>query len=190
MDSWAAQPTVDDETIRAKTGRGWDAWAEAIDAGPGRGAGHTAIAAWVAEQGVDAWWAQNVTVGYERIRGLRLPGQMPDGTFTISRVRTIEATADEIRAVVLDDDARARLLGEVATTLRSKPAAKNLRFDASIGGASVGIVAFAADPVGQRTRLGVTHEKLPTPEEAERWKAHWAAWLEGLDPRAFASPTI
>ncbi|WP_221586209.1 hypothetical protein [Microbacterium sp. G2-8] len=180
MSEWVAEPTVDDDTIRAKTGREWDAWAEAIDAGPGRGAGHTAIAAWVVEQGVDAWWAQNVTVGYERIRGLRLPGQMPDGTFTISRGRTVERSVEAIRALLLDDETRGAALGDIETTLRSKPAAKNLRFAARQGGDDIGIVAFAADPVGERAKLTVTHEKIATPEDGERWKTHWAAWLDAL----------
>lgn len=180
MGEWAADPTVDDDTIRAKTGRIWDDWAEAIDAGPGRHAGHMAIAAWVVEQGVDAWWAQNVTVGYERIRGLRLPGQMPDGTFTISRGRTIDLSVDEVRAMLLDDEARATALGDIETTLRSKAEAKNLRFAARQGGDDVGIVAFTADPAGERTKLTVTHERIATPEDGERWKAHWAAWFDGM----------
>ncbi|WP_345751401.1 hypothetical protein [Microbacterium rhizophilus] len=178
---WAARPLVDDDTIRASTGRGWDDWAAAIDDGPGAGAGHTAIARWlVADQGVDAWWAQNVTVGYERIRGLRLPGQMPDGTFSVQRSRTVDREADGIRSALLDDAARADLLDGLDTALRSRATSKGLRFAVTEGGHDAGVVMFTCEPAGERTKLGVTHEKLVGPDEAERWKAHWADWLAAL----------
>src|SRR5699024_36581 len=86
--AWVSQPEASEAAIRENTGRGWDEWVALIDAGPGREAGHTAIATWVRdEHGVGPWWAQSVTVGYERITGIRLPGEMTDGTFTISRTR-------------------------------------------------------------------------------------------------------
>lgn len=178
---WVAQPPIDDVRLTESTGRGWDEWTGLVDAGPGPDAGHTAIARWLVNaHGVDAWWAQGITVGYERIRGLRLPGQMPDGTFSVSRSRTLGIPDAELRAVLLDDDRRAELLGEVTTRLASKPDAKSLRFRVRSSGQDAGVVAFAFARAGERTKLTVTHEKLPSPEEAERWKSHWSAWLEGL----------
>ena len=42
---------------------------------------HTEIAAMVNKTWkVDGWWSQTVTVGYERIKGLRARGQRRDGT--------------------------------------------------------------------------------------------------------------
>lgn len=179
--TWIAQPTVDDATVTASTGRGWDEWVALIDAGPGPEAGHTAIARWLVDaHAVDAWWAQSVTVGYERIRGLRLPGQMPDGTFSVSRSRRLRVHAETLRDALLDDALRRELLGEVETELLSRPTAKNLRFRVTHEGVETGIVAFTAEDAGDGTRLTVTHEKLPTPEEAEWWKAHWAEWLDGV----------
>ena len=37
---------------------------------------------------VPGWWAQTVTVGYERIKGLRAVGQRRDGTFEANKSRT------------------------------------------------------------------------------------------------------
>lgn len=180
---WAAEPEHTDERITAATGRGWDAWVAAIDVGPGRDAGHTAIATWVREdQGIDGWWAQSVTVGYERITGLRLPGQMPDGTFTVSRSRTLDLDPADFREVLLDDAARADLIPGPTTTLRSKPTAKALRFtvsDAETGDAA-GTALFSLEPVKDRIRLTVSHEKLPSLQAGEIWKAFWADWLDDL----------
>lgn len=173
----SAKPDVDDATVTASTGRGWDDWVSLIDAGPGREAGHTAIATWLREaHGVDAWWAQAVTVGYERLTGIRRPGQMPDGTFSVSRTRTLTLDVDAFRARLLDDAERRELLG-LATTLRSKPGAKSLRFALDDG---PGIVAFACDPAGERTRLTVTHERLPDEQAAADWKQRWADWIAAI----------
>lgn len=180
---WAAQPTVSDARVRENTGRAWDAWVEVIDAGPGRAAGHAEIAAWLRDdQGVGGWWAQTVTVGYERITGVRLPGQMPDGTFSVSRSRTLDLDADELRAAFLDDDDRAVLFSGIVGALRSRPTAKTLRFAVADGasGADVGVVSLAVDRAKGRTRLTVTHAGLPTFDAGEAWKEYWRGWLDAL----------
>lgn len=178
---WAAEPQHPDAQVREKTGRGWNDWVVAIDAGPGRDVGHTAIADWVREQGVDAWWAQSVTVGYERITGLRLPGQMPDGTFSVSRSRVVALQPDEVRELIMDDRGRADLLPGFTLELLSKPTVKAPRFAFHAGDESIGRVAFAMDAAsGDRTNLTVTHSLLPTPDEAEHWKAYWREWLDAL----------
>lgn len=178
---WVAAPDASDALVTEKTGRSWDEWVALIDAGPGRDAGHTAIATWLRDaHGVDAWWAQGVTVGYERITGIRLPGQMPDGTFSVSRSRTLPGERDALRTRLLDDETRAVLLPDVTTMLRSAPTAKQLRFDISENGADVGILAFSVDEAKAGVKVVVTHEKLTSPEDAERWKQHWADWLARL----------
>ncbi|TDE89656.1 DUF4287 domain-containing protein [Occultella glacieicola] len=181
MTDWVAQPGHDDDLVRSNTGHGWDEWVRLLDAGPGRAAGHTEQARWVREEhGVDGWWAQSVVVGYERIVGIRLPGQMPDGTFTVSRSRILDMDADTWRARLLDDATRAALFEPLGTTLRSKPEARSLRFDLADGDTSLGVVAVALDPLAERVRLTITHEKLADPGAAERWKDHWSAWIGGL----------
>ena len=37
------------------------------------------------------WWCQTVTVGYERIKGLRVVGQRRDGGFEASKSKTFTA---------------------------------------------------------------------------------------------------
>lgn len=181
--SWVAHPEHTDEAVRRETGRGWNEWVAAIDAGPGRNAGHTAIAAWVRDdQGIDAWWAQGVTVGYERITGIRLPGQMPDGTFTVSRSRTMDIDIAQFRAALWDDQARSDLLPGFAVTPRSRAGTKAPRFALAGGqdGQDLGVVQFAIETLRGRVKIVVTHEKLPTPTEAEAWKEFWADWLVAL----------
>ncbi|MDJ0335748.1 hypothetical protein QMG83_10980 [Salinibacterium sp. G-O1] len=181
--TWLAQPMQTTEVITASTDRDWDDWVALIEAGPGREAGHTAIAAWLRdEHAVDPWWAQAVTIGFERITGLRLPGQMKDGTFTVSRTRLLPADATDLRALLLDDADRAELLPGYELTLRSKPESKSLRFTFAQDAEPLGVVMFAFDPAPkQRIRLTVTHEKLDSIDLGEHWKEFWSEWLDGVE---------
>ena len=181
---WVAEPESSDEVIKAKTGRGWDEWVALIDAGPGRDAGHTAIATWLREaHDVHPWWAQGVTVGYERITGIRLPGQMPDGTFTVSRSRTLPGSVAAMRALLLDDGARAGLLPRLRSRLRSSPTAKQLRFDLvdDASGDGAGVLAVSVDEAKSGVKLVVTHERLPSVGAADVWKAFWGDWIADLE---------
>jgi hypothetical protein len=175
---WASEPEMADVTLREATGRGWDEWCDIIDAWPGRAEGHTAIATYVREEhGVDGWWAQTVTVGYERITGLRLPHQQPDGTFSAGKSRTVTADAELLREMLLDGDDRADLFPGLETELRSRPSSKVLRIGIGPGTAQI---ALDTQDDG-RVKITIAHDKLPTPEAVEEWKDYWSDWLEAVD---------
>src|SRR5262245_2781196 len=68
----AALAGMKDDVISAKTGRTWQQWVRTLDTDGAAAMPHRAIAALVHEKyDVGDWWAQSVTVGYERIKGLR-----------------------------------------------------------------------------------------------------------------------
>lgn len=175
---WVADPELGDDALRDATGRGWDEWCDVVDAWPGHGDGHAAVAAHLqAEHGVDGWWAQTITVGWERITGRRLPNQMADGTFTASRSRTVTVDAVAVRAALLDDDERAELFPGLPTELRSKPTTKALRVRVGPG---VAVIDLRPRADG-RVTVTVAHEKLPSVDDVAEWKAWWGDWLDALD---------
>lgn len=179
--TWASEPDLSDESIRDRTGRGWDDWCETIDAWPGNAGGHTAIASFLRDDhGVDGWSAQAVTVGYERITGRRLPYEQPDGTFTASRSRTIALAPELLREMLLDDDGRRDLFPGHETELRSRRTAKSIRLGLGPGTALISLESAA----GGRTTVAVAHEKLPSFDDVEEWKFYWGEWLEAIDPAA------
>lgn len=175
---WVSPPEQSDEVIRERTGRGWDEWRALIDGWPGHERGHTAIAAWLRdEHQVDGWWAQAVTVGWERITGRRRPGQMADGTFTANKSATVTTDVDALRELLLDDDARAVLFPGIATELRSRPTSKNPRL-----GMPEGIVEIDIAPKADgRATITVAHTKLTSADDVARWKEFWSDWLVALD---------
>jgi hypothetical protein len=81
---------VGDEAVLAATGKRPDEWFGMLDERNATSWRHADIAAWlVRDQGVEPWWSQNLTVRYEQERGMRAPGQMADGTFSVSASRTL-----------------------------------------------------------------------------------------------------
>lgn len=173
---WVHEPPHSDAVIRRRTGRGWDDWRQIIDAWPGRADGHAAIARHlVADHGVDEWWAQGVTVGYERITGKRAANQRGDGSFEASVSRTLTGDLQWLRVALLEDSAREDLLGGMASELRSKATSKAIRV-----GVESTVVQFAFYPVKDRVRLTVTHTRLPGAEEVTAWKGYWGDWLDAI----------
>src|SRR2546427_13299747 len=74
-----------DAVIKERTGCTWERWVKALDHAQAYTWTHREIAKYVHEKyKVPGWWTQAVTVGYERIKGLRAVGQRRDGSFEAS----------------------------------------------------------------------------------------------------------
>ena len=174
----AAEPELGDEAVRAATGRDWDQWCDVIDAWEGRDRGHSAIVAHLHEaHGVEGWWAQTVSVGYERITGRRMPHQRQDGTFTVNKSRTLTTDPSALRDLLLREDDRADLFPGLETELRSRPTSKNVRLRVGPG-----VAEFAMAPLDDgRVRITIAHERLPSADDVEEWRAYWGDWLEAVD---------
>jgi len=188
---WVSEPEMSDETLVARTGRGHDEWADIIEAWASETGGdhsdHTAVAAYLHESfdELDGWWAQAVTVGYERITGLRLPYQRADGSFACSKSRTVAVDAEVLRKMLLSDEHRADLFPGQSTELRSKPTTKALRI--AIGPEDA-VAVFGIDDVGGgRSKISVQHERLPSCDSVEQWKFYWSDWFDAIAGSADAS---
>jgi len=82
---YAAVAGMSDEKVKGKTGCNWEKWVYALDRRGAQEMSHREIAALVSEKyKVTDWWSQMVTVGYERIKGLRARGQRRDNGFRLS----------------------------------------------------------------------------------------------------------
>jgi hypothetical protein len=95
-------PSMSNEAVAAKTGKTWNEWFKLLDQANAMTLGHRHIAALLREKHeLPGWWSQNVTVEYERSRGLRERHQVSDGySVTVTRIfptsvsRLYSATAD------------------------------------------------------------------------------------------------
>ncbi len=178
---WVSQPEMSDEALVEATGRTHDEWADIIDARWGDDYDHPTVARELEQQfdRVNGWWAQTITVGYERITGRRLPYQRSDGLFACSKSKTVAVDADVLRKMLLSDEHRADLFPDHETELRSKPTTKALRLAIGPEGA---VAIFGLDDLGRgRTKVAVQHEKLPTYDSVEEWRFYWSEWLDAID---------
>ena len=83
---------MSDEKLKEKTGCTWEKWVFALDYVNAHQWPHSEIAEYVSEKyKIPGWWSQMVTVGYERIRGLREKGQRRSGSWEASKSKTMNA---------------------------------------------------------------------------------------------------
>ncbi|MCJ2555437.1 MAG: SRPBCC domain-containing protein [Candidatus Thermoplasmatota archaeon] len=97
---------IGEESVKAKTGRGWEEWFSLFNAWGAADKGHAPPppARHLEEAyGLGGWWAQTVTVEHERVRGLREVGQRGD-EFVATAQRTIRASPEAAYAVLTEPD--------------------------------------------------------------------------------------
>lgn len=178
--AWVSEPETSDAALVEATGKTHDEWADIIDARWGDDFDHAAVARHLEEEfdEINGWWAQTITVGYERITGRRLPYQRADGTFSCSKSRTVAVEPEIVRKLLLSDEHRADLFPGQATELRSKPTTKALRI--AIGPKDA-VAIFGIDDLGDgRSKISVQHERLPTYESVDEWKFYWSDWFDAI----------
>ena len=139
---------------------------------------HKEIARWLAEEhGVGGWWAQSVTVGYERARGGARGRQHPDGLHDHGVEDGGGAGRAALRRVRRRASARALAARRRAARAHGdRP--KSARYDWDDGATRV-IVGFEAKGDGKST-VALAHERLPDADEAEQMKAWWRERLGEL----------
>lgn len=178
----AAKPVLatSDETIRERTGRGWEEWFDLLDEWGAADKPHRETARWVADQlGVVplAWNAQAVVGSYERARLGRAVGQHDDG-FTVSVSRTVAVGAERLYDAVVDPAQRAAWLPDGKLTERTATRPSSARFDWDGGPSRVHLVFDVRD--AGRSRVTVSHVRLADADVAASMKAFWRERLDGL----------
>lgn len=171
---------VSDERVRLATGRGRDHWFELLDASGAAEWKHPKIASFLKEQGIADWWCQGITVAYEQSRGLRLPGQRPDGTFDANASKTLPTTLTDAWHFLYDDAERAAWLGE-EWPVTGATEGKSIRI-AGPDDTKVTVNFFVASKVEAtpKLRVQVQHSKLESQERAEEAKRFWQEALTRL----------
>lgn len=161
------------------TGRPYREWFAELDEWGATAREHKEIAAWLmSEQGVSGWWAQNITVEYERARGLRAVGQGRDGLFRVNATKTVGVPVEDLYAAVTDAVRRDEWLPGVYLNERTATPHRTARYDWGDGSTRV-IVGFETKS-GGKSVVAISHERLPDSETAATMKAFWRERLSGL----------
>ena len=167
-----------DAAVAAKTGRTWRQWVDALDADGAASMAHRDIAAMVhGTHQVDDWWAQTVTVGYERIKGLRERGQRRNGTYEATKSRTFNVPVAALFDAWADRAARRRWLDGVEPVVRTATKPKSMRLRWPDG--TLVAVGFMAKARG-KSAVAVAHMQLPDRAASAKSRAYWAERLDAL----------
>jgi hypothetical protein len=168
-----------DAILKEKTGCTWERWVKALDHVKAYTWPHREIARHVQEKyKVPGWWAQTVTVGYERIKGLRAVGQRRDGSFEANKSKTFAVPLAKLYAAFHDARTRARWLPGVDLTVRAATREKSMRITWPD---KTSVVVGFSGKGGGKCQVALTHEKLPDRDSATRVKQYWAERLGALE---------
>ena len=169
---------MSDAKIREKTGCTWERWVRALDHHGAAKMSHREIAGLVSTKyKTGPWWTQAVTVGYERIKGLRARGQGRDGSYEASKSRTFPVPVRALFDAWADAGTRRRWLKGERIRIRTAKPPKSLRLDWTDG--SIIAVGFTARGDSKST-AAIEHAKLPDRQTAERLKKYWSDRLDEL----------
>ncbi len=169
---WARLAGMSDAKVRERTGRSWAEWVAVLDAVDAHKMSHRDIARHVRDTyaQINSWWSQTITVGYERIRGLREVGQRRDGAYEANKSRTFATGVSSLYRMFSDARRRKKWLPEGVTGVRAAIADKSLRVDWHDGTR----VAFFFVPRGPgKSSVSVQHARLQSKADIARMKGFW-----------------
>ncbi len=192
--SASASGAVSDAKVRARTGHGLDHWFEVLDRFGAAQKGHTAAARHLAkDHGVDGWYAQGITVSFERARGLRAANQRMSGYYEVSISRVVNAPLERVAEALARPAERAAWLrgcdpaiekglreaqsGEGARTVRIR-AGKDAHLRYPADGKTIEIVVLAKP--GGRASIVAAVTKIRSASAMEAQRAAWRRAFEGL----------
>jgi len=169
---------MSDEKLKEKTGCTWERWVWALDQVNAQAWPHGEIARYVHEKyKVPGWWSQTVTVGYERIRGLRARGQRRSGSWEASKSKTIGAAAGTIFKSFKQPKLRSAWLPDNKAVLRTSVPNKSLRLTWEDG---TSVEVYLVPKGRSKAVVTIQHTKLASRDAADRMKAFWAKHLDVL----------
>ena len=167
---------MSDASVSKRTGRTWAQWVGELDRARAAEKPHREIAEHVSSLGTPDWWSQMVTVGYERIRGLRDRGQRRGGDYEATKSRTFNVPVEKLFNAFANARIRRRWL-PVQVTVRSATPHKYMRIrwsdDTPV---QVGFTSKGS----AKSAVALAHQKLPDRSAADAMKKAWSEHLDQL----------
>lgn len=178
---YAGLAGMSDATIKARTGCTWEKWVYVLDKAGAHQWEHKEIAEYVNRKyKTGDWWTQSVTVGYERIKGLRDKGQRRGGSYEASKSKTVAVPLSRLYRAWHDARKRKQWLPEPKLVIRTAQEGRSLRITWPDG---TSVECWFTAKGDAKSSVQVTQTKLPTREAVAERKAYWAERLDALAAR-------
>lgn len=170
-----AVKSTSEEAVMKATGKVWDEWMTLLEQRGAAKLNHTQIAALLHEEyDVAAWWAQTITVEYERMIGRREVGQSCTGTYQASASKTLPGTMEAVYMAWQDHMKGKDNLNDVPyeqapTTSETE---KWRYWRVALVDGSKPVVTITQKAEG-KVHLAVNHDKLNDTDAVAAWKIYW-----------------
>ena len=169
-------PSISDEKVKAATGRGWMGWFIILNKAGAGAMAHKDIALMLHKKGAPNWWAQMITVEFERSRGGRKKHEKADG-FSVSVTKVMPVDLAVLFAATTDPKSRAKWFPKGPFEETSKTKDKYWRGkwkkDARL---EVGFYAKAAG----KSQIALQVNKLADADAVENERAAWKKAFDKL----------
>ncbi len=172
------KPSISNESVVKATGKNWKQWFALLKKDKAQTMPHKEIAKLAADYGAGMWWAQMVTVEFERVHGLREVHQKCDGTFAASGSITIAVPLESLYQAWANEKQREKWLPAAPIHIRKANLNKSLRITWDGGPSSVTVNFYSKSYA--KSQVTVDHEKLKNNTEVTRKKAYWKKSLQAL----------
>ena len=169
---------MSDAAVKAKTGRTWKQWVSVLDAADAHTLSHRDIARHLAEDhGVAAWWSQMVTVGYERLRGLRDVGQRRGGGYDVNKSKTLPVPVSRLYRAFRDVRQRRRWMDADGVEVTSATPDKVVHMRWPDG---TRVSANFTAKAKEKSTVAVQHRQLASKAAADEVREAWTVRLAEL----------
>jgi len=170
--------SISEEKVKEATGRGWMGWFVILNLMDAASKPHKAVAKELKEKyGAPSWWAQMITVEYERARGGRKKNERAGGTYAVNVTKVMPVSLSKLFAAATNAKTRKDWFPPGAFEETSKTKDKYWRGkwkkDRKL---EFGFYAKGDAKASIALEIG----KLPSPVEVEQERAAWKKAMERL----------
>jgi uncharacterized protein YdhG (YjbR/CyaY superfamily) len=174
--------SLTDKAVETATGKGWNEWFTILGQKTDDSFSHKDIAKLLMDQyQVDGWWAQSITVEYERHLGKRQVGQVKDGTFQTAVSKTLPGDLDQVFSLwlnaVRDVKEFNSILPAGEPSISKTEKWRYWRVDLADGSKVTITVGKKSE---EKSILTFSNEKLNNQDAIEQWKEFWKDYIKKL----------
>jgi hypothetical protein len=170
---------IDDETVRAKTGRSWHEWFDILEKASADRLNHQEIVNLLSRRhDLNDWWSQMIANVYEQHARIHEQYERAEG-YEISVSKTFQVDVKIIYNAWFTDEKRRRWLQESPLKMTATTRNKSIRAQWANGQSRLSIDFYSKGE--NRSQVVVQHMKLPSLKAAEDMQTFWKEKLDALE---------
>lgn len=172
------------EAVQKATGKSWDEWIKIVDKEGGANMTHKEIARMLHDKKYieSGWWCQQVTVGYEYVKGRRKVGETLSQGVEIGVSKTVPVSQTKLWEFVNSDEGKRIWLQDAEVEIRTQKAPERLRMRyRQKNWKNTSTLQIYVENLGkEKSRLTFHNEKLSILKQRSEMKDHWQKVLEEI----------